>query len=111
MSAKQKAEAFNQIRVILQDAAIEFLKEQAVKTAIKAFFKSGVGVGFKAWAIKFVVVELVEELGEPIVKAFFVEAGYRFEKINGNIMVTRLQRAREEGNVEDYNSTVDDILG
>ena len=90
---------------------ISYLKDLAVKGALKAFLKTGAGVGFKAWAIKFIVTELVEEIGEPLVKAFFVEMGYQYERINGNILVKKLHQAREDNDAQEYNDTVDDILG
>ena len=110
MDVKRKAEIVKSLMKLLQDAAIEFMKQVAIKGAMKAFLKTGAGVGFKAWLIKYIVTELAEEFGEPLVKAFFVEAGYQYERINGNILVKKLNRAREDGNVEDYNDTVDDIF-
>jgi len=94
----------------LQAQIIEQLKGAAVKAAIKAFFKTGAGVGFKAWLVTFVVENLFEEVAEPIIKAAFTYIGYSYRRVEGNIFVERLVKAQENNDETGYNSTVDDIL-
>jgi hypothetical protein len=108
---KQVKAFFIKIWPELQKQILEQLKGAAVKAALKAFLKTGAGVGFKAWLVKFVTTEFMEEVAEPIVKAFFTRIGYTFHRdVEGNILIKRLQEAREDNNANDYNNTVDDIL-
>ena len=108
---KKFREWFKSVWPEIQAQILEQLKGAAVKAALKAFLGTGAGVGFKAWLIKFVVVELQEEVAEPIVKAFFTKIGYIYYKdVEGNIFIERLNKAKEDNNEDAYNDTVDDIL-
>lgn len=94
----------------LKAQLIEQLKGKAVKLAIKAFLKSGAGAGFKAWLIKFVVEELIEEVGIPIINALQVETLYSYDRMTGKVMAKKLNRAREDGDAQNYNDAADDIM-
>ena len=94
----------------LQSFIIEQLKGAIVKKALKTFLKSGAGVGFQGWLIKFVAEEFAEEIAEPVLKALFVEGKYILYKVDGKMLIKKLEEAKENNDVEAYNSTVDDIL-
>lgn len=93
-----------------RDILIEQLEGQAVKLALKKILGSAAMGGFRAWLIKFIVVELFDLIAEPIIKFGFRRAGYLYNKVNGKIQVKRLQRARDESDEDAYNAAVRDIL-
>lgn len=94
----------------LKSVLIEQLKGKAVKVALKAFLKSGAGAGIKAWLIKFVVEELIEEVGIPIINALQVETLYSYDRMTGKVMAKKLNRSREDGDAQNYNDAADDIM-
>jgi hypothetical protein len=110
MNPEKKQKILSGLVEALKTFILEQLKGAAIKAALKAFLKSGAGLGFKEWLIKFVAEELFEEVAEPVIKYVFVRAGYEYRRHEGNILVKRLQRAQDENSEADYNSTVDDIF-
>lgn len=94
----------------LKKSILDLLKGAVVKKALKTFLGTGAGVGLKAWIIKFIVTELFEEIAVPLIKAVLVEAGYQYDKKNGEILITKLHQAREDNDADSYSRTVDDIL-
>ena len=91
-------------------ALIEQLKGAAVKAALKKLLGSAVMGGPKAWVIKYVVTELFEEIGEPLIKAAFVKMGYLYDRVEGKIIVKKIQDAREDNDADAYDSATDDIF-
>ena len=63
--------------------------------------------GFKGWLIKFIVTELYEEIGEPVIKYALNEVGYQYDRVKGKVIVNRIEKAKDENNEEAYNSAVD----
>lgn len=94
----------------LKNLLLSQLEGVAVKAAVKAILGTAAGVGFKAWLVKFVVTELYEEAAEPAVKAAIVEGGFQIRKYQGGIVLRKIKKAQEEGNAEEYDRGVDDIL-
>ena len=101
---------FKKIWPLIQAEILKQLKGEIVKVALRTFLKSGAGAGFQVWLVTFIAEEFADEIAEPIVKAMFTRAGYTYRKIDGKIMVKKLEEAQESGDEADYNSTVDDIL-
>lgn len=95
---------------LFKSALIEHLKGKAVKLALKAFLKSGAAVGFKAWLIKFVTEELIEEIGIPVINALQVEVVYVYNRETGKVMAKKLNQAWEDGDAEAYDDASDDIM-
>lgn len=93
---------------IFKDWLIPFLKGAAVKAALKKLLGSAVMGGFKGWLIKFVVTELFEEIAEPLIKAGLNHVGYLYDKVDGNVKVKRIERARSEDDHDTYRATVND---
>lgn len=91
-------------------AVIEHLKGAAVKAALKSLLGASYMIGFKAWLVKFIVTELFEEIGEPLIKAGFIRMGYYYDRVNGNIIVKRIHEAREDENEQEYNNAIDDLF-
>lgn len=94
----------------LKTQLIEHLKGKAVALALKTFLKSGAGVGVKAWLIKFVTTELIEEVGIPVINAIQVEIVYQYDVQTGKVLAKRINQAREDGDAQTYNDTSDDIM-
>lgn len=103
--AKKKA-----LFATLKQFIIDQLKGAAVKAALKAFLGSAAGVGVKAWLIKFVVEELYEQVGEPIMKAMFLKMGYYYDRVQGNITIKKIREARENNDGQAYDIAIDDIF-
>lgn len=95
---------------LFKEQLIKFLKGEAVKLALKKILGSAVIGGPKAWIIKFIVTELYEEIGEPLIRAGLNQIGYYYDKIDGNIQVKKLEKARDQNNADAYNSASDNIL-
>jgi hypothetical protein len=91
----------------LKDKILNFLGGQAVKLALKKILGSAAAGGFKAWLVKYVVTELYEEIGEPLVRAALNRVGYVYDKVEGKVLIKKL---RESENEAEYDSTIDDIL-
>jgi hypothetical protein len=92
-----------------QKALINFLKGSAVKLAIKKILGTAAVGGIKGWLIKIIVTELFEEIAEPLIKLALRKGLLVYDKIDGNIKIKRLEKAKEENNETNYNSTIDDI--
>lgn len=91
-------------------AIIKYLKGAGIKLALKKILGSAIMGGFRAWLIKFVVTELFEEIGEPLIKAAFVKLGYYYDRIEGKIQVKRIEDAREANNEDDYINASNDVF-
>lgn len=90
-----------------KEKIMAFLKGEFVKFALKKILGSAAAGGFKAWLVKFIITELYEEIGEPIIRAGLNLEGYTYDKVEGKVLIKKL---READNEADYDSTIDDIL-
>ena len=100
-----------QIIFAIQPYLIKYLQTAAIKAALKAVFKTAVPGGLKAWAIKYVVKEILfDKAITPMVQKIFLEIGYSFDVGEGKILIKRLKKAQDENNQNDYDDTIDDIL-
>jgi len=89
---------------------IDMLKREAVKSALVKLLGSAALGGIRAWAIKFVVENMFEQIAEPIIRASFIKLGYMYNRVEGEILVKKLSRAKKENNEGDYDSAIDDIF-
>lgn len=96
--------------ITLRDSLIKELKGESIKLVFKTLFKSAPLGGFRLWLVKIIVKEFYDEIGEPVIKAVFVEGGYQYNKVKGKILVKRLHEAKDENNQSEYDSTIDDIF-
>ena len=97
------------MRRILQ-VFIDLLKREAVKSALIKLLGSAALGGIRAWAIKFLVENMFEQVAEPIIRASFIKLGYMYNRAEGEILVKKLNRAKKENNEGNYDSAVDDIF-
>lgn len=95
---------------LIKKAVIEQLKGAGVKLALKKILGTAAMGGFKAWLIKYIVTELFEEIGEPLIKAAFVKLGYYYDRIEGKIIVKKIQDAREDNDADAYDNATDDVF-
>lgn len=91
-------------------SVIEQAKGAAIKAALKALLGAGYMLGFKAWLVKFIITELFDEIGEPLIKAGFIRLGYYYDRVNGEIIVKRIHQAKEDNNAQDYDNATDDLF-
>ena len=96
--------------VHLKNILIHLLRGRIIKLALKKILGSAAMGGFQAWLVKYIVTELYDELGEPILKAGVNYVGYRYDKYKGKVHITRLEKARDENDENNYNRTIDTIL-
>lgn len=95
----------------IKGAAFKAALTNMVKAGLKKIFKSASFGGIKGWLIKTFVKEiLIDKAIEPAVKAAFREVGYIYHVKKGKILILKLSEAEENGNQNDYDSTIDDIL-
>ena len=90
---------------------IDLARKETIKLAMaklaKGFLKGAVG----NWFIAFAVEYLFDEFVIPLMEVAFNYMGYQFERVEGKIKIKKLIRARGEGNVQEYDVIVDDIIG
>ena len=88
-----------------------FLKDKGVKSLIKYILKAtAIGGGIKAWIVKELVEYFYEEIGEPVAKAILAKGGYIFAKVDGAIIVNKIEEAKDENNQAEYDAAMDDLL-
>ena len=95
---------------LFKEFLITQLKGQAVKLALKKLLGSAIMGGPKAWLIQYVVTELFEEVGEPLIRAALNQIGYYYDKIDGGIQIKKLEKAKKGNDEQAYNRAVDNIL-
>lgn len=93
-----------------QDWFVQLLKGQAVRLALKRILGTAAATGPWAWLVTFIVVELTEEIAEPFVRLYFRSVGYNYYRRDGERILERIERAKEEGDQDAYDTASDDIL-
>jgi len=88
---------------------IYFLKGKFVTFALKSFFKTAVGGGFKVFIVKYISKYLFDEIAEPIIKETFLILGYYYERTKGKILIKTLEEAKRSGNEQAYDDVLSDI--
>jgi len=86
----------------IRDQIVEHLKGKAIKLALKKVLGSVMAGGIKGWLVKFVVTELFEEIAEPLIKLAIRKGFVLYDKIEGSINVKQTEKAKDEGNYDDY---------
>ena len=93
-----------------KNAILYFFRGEFIKLVLKKILGSAAMGGFQAWLVKYIVTELYDELGEPILKAGVNYVGYRYDKYKGKVHIRKLDKARDENDENNYNRTIDTIL-
>lgn len=81
---------------------IEWLKV-AMKNALP------MASGFTSWIVKIIIENLFNVIGVPIINFAIRKGLVLYDKNQGKIKVKKLRKAKEEGNEQDYNDTIDDV--
>lgn len=94
----------------LKEALLKLLKSNVIKFAVKKILRSGAAGGFKVWLVTYIVTELYEEIGEPIVKYILNRVGYLYHKQEGKVIIKRLNEAEENQDEAAYDNALDDLF-
>ena len=84
---------FNFSWPILKEWVISFLKDKAVKIALKKILGNAMAGGIKGWIVKYVVTELYDEVAKPIIQLAFRTVGYYYEVKQGEHILRRIENA------------------
>lgn len=94
---------------VFKEALINFLKGAAVKAALKKILGSAAVGGFRAWLIRYIVIELFEEVAQPLIEFLLRKGALVYDKTEGKIRLKKLEMAKVENNETDYNTSVDNL--
>lgn len=86
-------------------ALVKFLKDKAIKTALKKLLGNAMAGGIKGWIVKYVVTELYDEVAKPIIQGAFEYLGYKYEVRNGEHVLRKIEDAE---NRDDWRDAVRD---
>lgn len=95
----------------LKKTIFDQLKGAGVKLALKKLLGTAAMGGFKAWIVKFIAEELIEEIGIPVANWILQKGGQVIYRSQGKIFVKRIDDARENNDSEAYDDVIDDVLG
>ena len=85
-----------------KEKILKFLEEKAVKFTLKKLLIVG---GWKAWLIKFVISELIEEADEHLIEPAFRKVGFVKDSLKGKAIYKRIKDAE---NRDDWRDTIRD---
>jgi large-conductance mechanosensitive channel len=94
----------------LKNRLLSVLRGEFMTFALKYILGSKYGSGIKSWVIAYLVTNLWDDIVEPLINAGLTEIKYIKHKIEGKITSEKIEKARREGNVQDYNDAVDSTL-
>ena len=90
----------------LKSILIDFLRKEAVKQALINLVKSGAFLGFRTWLVKFIVINLFDEVAKPIIDLSFRKVGYLVEVKNGEYLLKKIQNSAD---VNDWSNSVNGV--
>ena len=90
----------------LKSILIDFLRKEAVKQALINLVKSGALLGFRTWLVKFIVINLFDEVAKPIIDLSFRKVGYLVEVKNGEYLLKKIQNSAD---VNDWSNSVNGV--
>lgn len=86
-----------------KEQILKTLEEKAVKSVLKKLLIVG---GWKAWVVKFVVGELIEEADEHLIEPAFRKIGFIKDSLEGKAIYKKVQNAKD---VDDWRDTIGDV--
>jgi len=92
----------------LKQTILDLLKSIAFKAISKKLFGFIVG-GFKGFILNFLLDRVFSKALEPFLNLCIRKGYLLIDKTKGKILVKKFNRAKEENNEEDYNSTIDNL--
>jgi len=84
-----------------QQILTDYLKQGAVKMALLKFLGPA-AAGWQAWIVTFIATEMFEEIAEPIIRLTFRKAGWSYDRINGEVILKRIEDAKKTGDKHSY---------
>ena len=94
---------------IFKSILINFLRDAIVKLALKKLLGNVMAGGFKAWIIKYIALELFDEVLEPLLRLAIRKGMLGVDKIDGAIKVKKITRAKYEDDEATYRNTIGDV--
>ena len=88
---------------------MELLKDKLVKAALKKILGSAVTGGFKAFVIKFIAVELFDEVALPFFKFLRRNGFLQIDKTTGKVTMKKVERAKVEHNEAAYLNNISNV--
>jgi hypothetical protein len=89
---------------------IAYLKSKFIVAALKKILGTSVATGFKGWLISWVAENFFEEIAEPLIKKSIRGLGYVYLKVEGKVIIKKLDQAQENNDENAYDSAMDDLL-
>lgn len=99
-------ESYGNLLRKLKEPILSVLESEAVKFALKKLLGSLLIGGFRAWAIKFVVEHMFEELAKPLIDLSFRKIGYTIEVKNGEQILVKIANS---GSVSDWDDATNSL--
>lgn len=84
-----------------QKILTNYLKQGAVKMALLKFLGPA-AAGWQAWLVSFIAEELFEEIAEPVIRLTFRKAGWAYDRVNGEVILKRVEDAKKTGDKHKY---------
>lgn len=91
---------------LIKDQLIKFLKSKAVKAALKAVLGSASAGGIAGFIVTYIVEHLFKELAEPMIGYMYRKGMLIYDRADGKLKVKKYERAKEEGDLDTYLSTI-----
>jgi len=66
--------------------------------------------GIKGWLIAFLMSHLFDDVIAPILNKSFNEIQFLYDKQKGKIIAKKINQARQEGDLDEYNSNIDTLF-
>lgn len=85
----------------LKDKLIHFAKEYLIKFAFQKIIGKVAFSGIKGKILKFIMVELFEELGQPLIESSFEALGYSYKYEDGKHVLNKVEDAENADNWRD----------
>lgn len=85
------------------------LRSKAVKLALRKILGSAVVAGPLATVIAYLVGEVFDDMANPLINRISNKLGAVIRKWDGEELVLRVKKAREDNDQTNYDSGVDDI--
>ena len=90
---------------------IKMLKEKAFAAiAFKLFGSNGV-VGIRSFIVKMIVKFGFNYIAKPIAQEVLRQGFYQYDRLNGTFLIKKKEKAKNDKNQNNYDKSVDDIVG
>ena len=100
------------ILIAAQPYLLRYLQTAVVKKSLSLFFKVAVPGGLRVWFVKFFAKNILfNKILQPAVQEAFREVGYRMDVKHGKVLIQKLTKAIDENDQENFDNTMDDIIG